>query len=98
MVTAEEVTQVKSLAAEAKSGDGFDFGQLSAESLNRLNALYTSINNKVGYSLPSSSSKPIAAVNDAAASGYVEAVNSQLAATAKQLDNARLTSFVKAFM
>merc|ERR1712226_1745007 len=30
MVTAEEVTEVKSLAAEAQSGDGFDFGKLSA--------------------------------------------------------------------
>merc|ERR1712176_684994 len=97
MVTPEEAAEVKSIASKAASGDDFDFSALPADSLNRLNALYTSINNKVGYAMPNSSLAPIAAVSDSAASSYIDGVNSQLAETTKQLDKARLTAFVKAF-
>merc|ERR1712151_445257 len=97
MVTPEEAAEVKAIGSKAKSGDDFDFTALPADSLNRLNALYTSINNKVGYALPSSSLAPIAAVSDGAAKSYVDGVNAKLAETTKQLDKARLTAFVKAF-
>lgn len=96
MVTAAEAEEVRSLGAKAESGDGYDFGNLDDAALERLNGLYRSINAKVGYSLPESvGSKAIDAGGDGA--GYVDSVNSQLAATLKQVQNARLGAFVKAF-
>jgi len=47
MVTAAEAKEVKDLAGRAKSGESFDFSKLPADSLNRLNALYMSVNAKV---------------------------------------------------
>jgi len=97
MVTAAEASEVKSLGAKAKSGNGFDFSKLAPEAAERLDALYTSINAKVGYAMPDLSMKPIAKTSDAAANAYVDKVNEQLAATAAQLRQARLTAFVSAF-
>lgn len=97
MVTPAEVEEVKSIGALAKDGDGFDFSKLEADSLSRLNALYTSINAKVGYSLPDSvGSKAIEHSNDSAANAYIDSINSELAVTMKQVEKARLTAFVKA--
>lgn len=50
MVTAQEAAEVKKLAREA--GPDFDLSKLSSESLQKLDALYLTINNKVGYALP----------------------------------------------
>jgi len=98
MVTAAEAAEVKKLAGQAKSGDAFDFSKLSADALARFSALYTSINAKVGYALPESlGSKPIATSGDAAANSYAEAVNSQLAADALKIQNARLSAFARSF-
>jgi len=98
MVTAEEASEVQSLVSKAKSGDGFDFSKLPADAMARLNALYTSINAKVGYALPETlGTKPIAATTDSASNAYVEAVNAQLASAAKQLEHARLEAFAKSF-
>jgi len=98
MVTAQEAAEVKSLVAGAKSGDGFDFSKLSADSLEKLNNLYSSINNKVGYSLPTSiGMKSLEAPADTEAKAYSEAVSAQLSDTAAKLQNARLTAFAKSF-
>jgi hypothetical protein len=97
MVTAEEAAEVKAIVSKAKAGDGFDFAKLPADSLARLNALYSSINTKVGFALPEVGTKPITATTDSAANAYVEAVNSQLSAAAAQLQSARLTAFAKSF-
>jgi len=94
MVTAEEAAEVKSLASKAKDGD---FSKLPAESLERLNALYTSINNKVGYSLPANLGMKSVEAADADAKTYAEGVNSKLTAAAQQLQNARLAAFAKSF-
>lgn len=97
MVTAAEAAEVKSIGDLAKDGDGFDFSKLEADSLSRLNALYTSINAKVGYSLPDSvGSKAINHSSDSEANAYIESINSELAVTMKQVETARLTAFVKA--
>merc|ERR1712046_129281 len=88
MVTAAEAAEVKSLAQAAKTDNGFDFSKLPSESLSRINALYTSINNKVGYALPAGvGSKAIEASNDAAANSYIDGVNPQLAASMKEPEN-----------
>jgi len=97
MVTATEAKEVKSLAAKAKSGETFDFSKLAPEAAERLDALYTSINAKVGFAMPDLAVKPIAATADSAANAYVDKVNQQLAQTAAQLRQARLTAFVSAF-
>merc|ERR1740139_1491886 len=98
MVTAAEANEVKDLAGKAKSGDSFDFSKLPADSLKRLNSLYTSVNAKVGFALPESlGSKSIDASSDGAANSYVDAVNAQLATTSNQLENARLAAFANSF-
>jgi hypothetical protein len=98
MVTAQEVAEVKKVVSQAKKGDDFDFTKLSEESAKKLDSLYTSINMKVGYSLPQDvSSQAIGATSDASTTGYVESVNSQLAAVQAQLKNARMKAFAQAF-
>lgn len=96
MVTAEEAAEVKAIVAPA--GKDMDLTKLSVEALAKLNALYVKINQKVGYALPESmGTKAIAPIADASANAYVDAVNSQLDAAAKQLQLARLAAFAKSF-
>eukprot|EP00435_Cladocopium_sp_Y103_P028057 s379_g7.t1 len=79
MVTAKEAEEVRSLASKAKSGQDYDFSKLPADALQRLEALYSSINTKVGYALPDSLGiKPIAATSDSSANSYVDKVNAHL--------------------
>merc|ERR1740121_899255 len=73
MVTAKEAAEVKAIVSKAKSGSDFDFSKLPADATEKLEALYTSINAKVGYALPDSlGTKPIATTSDTAANAYVE--------------------------
>jgi len=97
MVTGAEAAEVRKLAGAAKAGDGYDFSKLAPDAAERLDALYTSINAKVGFALPEIAAKPIAATTDSAGNAYVEAVNAQLSAATAQLQNARLTAFAKSF-
>merc|ERR1740138_355196 len=86
MVTPSEVAEVKAIVSEA--GEDYDFSKLSEASSKKLDALYTSINAKVGYALPESlGTKPIAATPDTSANPYVEAVNAQLAQMDAALKN-----------
>merc|ERR1712186_295138 len=52
MVTAQEAAEVKAIVGKAKSGDDYDFSKLPGDAAEKLDSLYTSINAKVGYSLP----------------------------------------------
>jgi len=98
MVTAAEVEEVKKLASQAKSGSEYDFSKLPADAAARLDALYSSINLKVGFSLPETlGSKAIAATSDGTANAYVEKVNTQLSSLDTKLREARLKAFVAAF-
>lgn len=98
MVTPTEAEEVRSLALKAKTGTDYDFSKLPAEAMARLDALYTSINAKVGYSLPESlGTKPIAANSDSSANAYIQQVNSQMDGAMKQIREARLKAFVLAF-
>jgi len=98
MVTASDAAEVKSIVNQARNGEDFDFGKLSAESSARLDALYTSINVKVGYAMPENlGTKPINSTMDSSANSYVESVNSQLSAVGQQLRDARLKAFAQAF-
>jgi hypothetical protein len=98
MVTAAEAKEVRDLASKAKSGSDYDFSKLPADAAKRLDELYTSINNKVGYSLPETlGTKTIADTSDSAANTYVAQVNGQLTAAMAKIREARLTAFVQAF-
>eukprot|EP00933_Yihiella_yeosuensis_P035925 TRINITY_DN295_c0_g1_i1.p1 TRINITY_DN295_c0_g1~~TRINITY_DN295_c0_g1_i1.p1 ORF type:complete len:523 (-),score=162.94 TRINITY_DN295_c0_g1_i1:148-1716(-) len=98
MVTAEEAAEVKSIASKAKSGSDYDFSKLPADAAARLDALYASINAKVGFSLPETlGSKAIADTSDSVANAYVSKVNTQLSALDAKLREARLKAFVSAF-
>ena len=89
--------EVKSLAAKA-GGKDFDVSKLPADAKERLSALYTSINQKVGYAMPEGlGTKNIATTSDSGANAYVEAVNAQLDAATTQLQQTRLTTFSKSF-
>jgi len=96
MVTPQEAAEVKKLVKEA--GKDLDFGKLSTASAEKLESLYTSINAKVGYSLPSGvGSKAIEAGPDPSTSSYVDSVNTQLASMQAQLKQARLKAFAQSF-
>lgn len=97
MVTGSEAAEVKQLAGAAKVGDGYDFSKLAPDAAARLDALYTSINAKVGFAVPDFSLTPIAKTSDNEANAYIDKVNAQLQAASKQLKDARLTAFVSAF-
>merc|ERR1712048_869112 len=95
MVTPDEVAEVKAIVGKAPGGD---IGKLPADALDKLNALYVKINQKVGYALPEGvGSKPIAASTDTAANAYIETVNAQLDGAMKNLQLARLAAFAKSF-
>merc|ERR1712187_341285 len=96
MVTAQEAAEVKNLAS--KAGKEFDLAKLPEADAERLDALYASINSKVGYSLPAGlGSKPIGATSDSTANAYTEKVDAQLAAAAAKLREARLKALVQSF-
>jgi hypothetical protein len=97
MVTGAEAAEVKSLAAGAKVGEGYDFSKLAPDAAERLESLYTSINAKVGFAMPDISMKPIPQTSDSAANAYIDTVNAQLATASQQLKDARLKAFVSAF-
>jgi len=97
MVTKSEAAEVKALVSQAKSGSGFDFANLSAESAKRLDQLYSSINAKVGFATGQIELEPIPEGADAAANAYIKQVNAQVATAARELRAARLTSFAQAF-
>jgi hypothetical protein len=99
MVTAAEAAEVKSIASKAKSGSDYDFSKLPEDLAKRLDDLYASINAKVGYSLPAAmGTEAIGSISDGATSSYVEQVNTQLAAAAASIREARLKAFVQAFV
>jgi len=97
MVSAAEAAEVKSLADQAKAGEGYDFSKLAPEAAERLDNLYTAINTKVGYAMPDLATKPIPHTADSAANAYIDKVNAQLEQAALQLKAARLSAFVAAF-
>jgi len=94
MVSAQEAAEIRAIAG----GSELDLDKLTPSTAERLDALYSSINAKVGYSLPETlGTQPIKATTDMVANAYIEQVNVQLAAATKTLREARLKAFVAAF-
>jgi len=97
MVTAQEASEIRTIASEG-GGSEFDPSKLPPAAAERLDALYSSINAKVGFSLPETlGTNEIKETSDSAANAYVGQVNAQLAAASKALREARLKAFVAAF-
>merc|ERR1712087_671010 len=97
MVTAAEAAEVKRIGSEAKSGSEYNFSKLSAASAQKLDTLYAGVNAKVGYALPDFGTTELKKTSDTSTHSYIDQVNSQLAAAAAQLREARLKAFVQAF-
>merc|ERR1719253_625007 len=97
MVSAEEATEVRKLGAPAVSGDALDLTKLDTASLERLETLFTQINNKVGYKLSAEAPKPIPTTGDAKADEFINFANEQVELSLAKLQSARLGAFVKAF-
>jgi len=97
MVTQAEAQEVRELANQASSGGDYDFSKLSEDAQSRLEGLYKSINEKVGFYTPAISTKSIPSTGDSAAQQYIAGVNSEIEASNKALQHERLSVFCKAF-
>jgi len=94
MVSATEAAEVKQLAAKAKG----NFASLDEASLGRLEELYSTINNRMGfYATHEKELTKVAETGDAAGDSYVKYVNEQLALTQAKIKEKRLTAFTSAF-
>merc|ERR1719335_2170373 len=78
MVTPKEAEEVRSIIKQAKAGNDFDWSKLAPASAERLDTLYASINQKVGYAVPEFGLQEIGKSMDAAASSYISSVNSAI--------------------
>jgi len=99
MVSAAEAAEVKSLGSKALSGDSLDLSKLDETSLKRLEALFTSINNRVGYKFPTEK-EILSAIKDTGDAGpdeFVKYANHQVSLALAKYQAARLGAFVKAF-
>lgn len=97
MVTAKEAEEVRSIIKQAKAGKDFDWSKLTPASAERLDALYSSINQKVGYAVPDFGLQEIGKSADSAASSYISSVNSAILAASQKLRAKQRTCFAQAF-
>jgi restriction endonuclease Mrr len=99
MVSAAEAAEVKKLGGKALSGDSLDLSKLDEASLKRLEELFTSINNRVGYKFPTEKEilSTIKETGDAGPDEFVKYANHQVSLALAKYQAARLGAFVKAF-
>merc|ERR1711869_107498 len=96
---AEEAAEVKKLGSKALSGDSLDLSKLDEKSIERLETLFTSINNRVGYKFPSEKEliAGLKTTGDAASDEFITYANEQVSLAQAKFQAARLGVFVKAF-
>lgn len=99
MVSAAEAAEVKALGAKALAGDSLDLTKLDAKSLEKLEGLFVSINNRVGYKFPSEKElvSAIKPTGDAASDEFISYANEQVSLALAKFQAARLGAFVRAF-
>jgi len=99
MVSAAEAAEVKKLGGKALSGDSLDLSKLDEASLKRLEDLFTSINNRVGYKFPTEKEilSTIKETGDAGPDEFVKYANHQVSLALAKYQAARLGAFVRAF-
>jgi hypothetical protein len=98
MVSAAEAAEVKKLGEKAVSGASFDLAKLDEASLKRLESLYTSINNRVGYKLPTEKEimSEIKKTGDSSSDEFVDYANHQVSLALAKFQAERLGAFVRA--
>jgi hypothetical protein len=97
-VSKAEAAEVKAIAKSAKSEGGLDFSKLSEAQTKRLDELYTAINNRVGFAMPSEASILKLGVEQAAgAEQFIDSTKQQLSHMAARIRQERLTAFVNGF-
>ena len=96
-VSKADAKEVKALSNLAQVGtDQYDFSKLDASQMKKLEDLYTSINNRVGFVMPSESAmQPLSPVDGSNA--FVSSTNEAIASMASRVRNQRLTAFVNGF-
>jgi restriction endonuclease Mrr len=99
MVSAAEAAEVKKLGGKALSGDTLDLAKLDEASLKRLESLFTTINNRVGYKFPTEKEiiSEIKKTGDATCDEFVDYANHQVSLALAKFQAARLGAFVRAF-
>merc|ERR1712224_431757 len=87
MVSAEEAAEVKKLGSKAMGGDSLDLSKLDQKSIDRLETLFTSINNRVGYKFPSEKEliAGLKTTGDAASDEFITYANEQVSLALEQL-------------
>jgi len=98
MVTSTEANEVRELAQKYGSGGDYDFSQFSEADATRTEQLYKSINQKVGFYVPTDTVAPLEVVGDDDAKKYIEGVNEEIASANERLRRERYTSFFNAFV
>ena len=98
-VSKAEAAEVKEISKAAHVGAGkYDFSKLDAAQAKRLDDLFTAINNRIGFTVPSESNMLGLGVDAAAgAEAFIDATQKRLDAVAARIKNERLTAFVNGF-
>jgi hypothetical protein len=98
-VSKAEASEVREIAKKAQAGGKLDFSKLDAAQAKRLDDLFTSINNRVGFVVPSETSILSLGVEGSAhgAQEFVESTKGQLEQVAAKIRHERLAAFVKGF-
>ena len=94
-VSKPDATEIRSLAKLASVGGKYDFSKLTQEQAKKLDDLYTSVNNRVGFAtLSEAAMLPLGSVEPSA---FASATSAQLAATTDRIRHERLSAFVGGF-
>ena len=94
-VSKSDAEAVRALGKAASVGPSkFDFAKLDAAQMKKLEDLYTSINNRIGFAGVSENAIPALGESDSA---FVVETSKQLAGVAQRIRNQRLSAFVNGF-
>ena len=99
-VSKAEAAEVREISKLAKSADGkFDWTKLDAPKAARIDELYTSVNNRVGFVVPSESTILGLGLQEtvAGAEQFVDATKARLDAVATKIRHERLSAFAQGF-
>ena len=98
-VSKSEAAEVRDLAKRAKvEGGKYDFSKLDAAQTKRLDDLYTSINNRIGFVVPSEANILNFTVDKAAgAEEFIASTKNRLEDIAARIRHERLSAFVNGF-
>jgi hypothetical protein len=94
-VSKSEVAEIKAIAQLV--GSSYEWSKLSEPQSKRLDELFTSINSRVGFVLPSESMVSAALPETAGTLDFIHSAQKQLEATSSKIKQERLKAFLTAF-